>query len=138
MRNSRLYFLTMLLLFAGCSRAQPNSDPLTKATEEQFQAQEKGDSVSYRIQVRRAAVNHVKTHYPAWVIQGASIYANAGNDYTVGVDAISGKDRQTISVEVELFVQENGEKYWKTTFVPPRPGAKPLEFVIEKYEPSQK
>ncbi|MFY9619269.1 MAG: hypothetical protein WAM70_18470 [Pyrinomonadaceae bacterium] len=135
MRRARFYFLTTLVLFAGCSNNSTPSDPLSKGIEQQLQAQDKGDALKSRMQVRRAALNHVKAHYSGWVVQGVSIYAAAGNDYLVGVDVISGSDRQTVSVGVELFVQDNGEKYWKTTFVPPKSGAKPTEFVIEKYEP---
>ena len=133
MRYISLGFLLALAVLAGCNVQPKSSNPLVAGLEDQKQAQE-SDSISHRIQVRQAAIDHVKRHYPEASIQGVSIFSNGGNDYTVGVDVTSGAGRETIYTSVELFVKDSGENYWKTRFVPPLVGAKPFEFSTKNYE----
>lgn len=134
MRYSGPGMLLALLILSGCDGQPPSPDPLTRGIDEQMKAQEKGDSVSHRTQVRHAAISHVKKYYSEWTIQGVSIYSNTGTVYLVGVDATSSENRQTIEVSVEMFVKDSGERYWKTSFAPPGVGAKPLEFIVEVYK----
>lgn len=130
-----LFLLLALAALTGCNGQPKSSNPLVRGLETQREAQG-SDSISHRIQVRQVAIDHVKKHYPEASIQGVTIFSNP-NDYTVGVDVISGDGRQTIYTNVELFVNDSGGNYWKTRFVPPLAGAKPFEFSVKNYESSE-
>lgn len=125
MRASTLSFVIGLLL-VGCIACQDSSDtassPLAKALESQKNAQLRGDSLNQRMKVRQVALDHIRSHYPRGEIQGVSIYANGGggNDYVTGVDLKSSDKRYTIYVDVQLYVKENGDLYWKASFASPQ------------------
>lgn len=125
MRASTLSSVAGLLL-VSCAACQDSSDtpssPLANAIQTQKNAQLRGDSLSQRMKVRQVALDHITHHYPHGEIQGISIYSNggSGNDYVTGVDLKLGERRYTIFVDVQLYVKENGELYWKASFSSPQ------------------
>jgi hypothetical protein len=126
----------LLVSYAACQNSTdtPNS-PLVNALESQKNAQLRGDSTNQRMKVREVALDHIRQHYPHGEIQGISIYANGGggNDYVTGVDLKLGEKRYTIYVDVQLYVKENGQLYWKASFASPQQQeAKSTELPIDE------
>ncbi len=89
----------------------------------------------FRAAAIQAAKRHVQKYQSDCRIQGVAPYPWAGTTWLTSVDCLIGESRTNVHLRVELFIQDDGFLYWKTEYVPPDAGARPLEFVIEPYEP---
>lgn len=127
--------LALILSFTACQSDSPSSTTLERGIQAQRDAQTNGDSVRQRLLVRQAALDRIKEQYPQAEIQGISIYASGGggSDYITGVDVKVGAKRATIYVDVQMYVKENGDLYWKASFASPQQQeARPADLAIEE------
>jgi len=129
--HAQLWLLLLLtLVFTGCSDSTPSKP--SSGAQESFK---RNDSATRRLQVRAVVLEHFKKYYSAWEVKGVSVEPDFGNTHYAVVDAVSNDNRQTFDLRVGLFMDDSGNLYWKTDFLPARETkeAKPFDFAIAPY-----
>ncbi|HEX8162105.1 MAG TPA: hypothetical protein VF538_09545 [Pyrinomonadaceae bacterium] len=131
-------------LLAGCAPSGTNTapvvaptpstthDPAYDSATDEWLTQDREDPDN-RVEARRAAERFVASAYPGWKAEGVSTLAYTGNLYLVAVDLSQEKKRQTISLVARMFINAEGEAYWKVDPMTPEMGQALSGWTYQQY-----
>jgi hypothetical protein len=118
---------------ATASPSNSPRDPHYSAALDEEEAQE-NDEPENRAEARKAAEDYAHASFPNWKVHGISSFAYAGNVYIVSVDLGSDKESKTLTLVSRLFVNDEGDTYWKAEPLTPEMGQALSGLVFQKYQ----
>jgi hypothetical protein len=119
-------------MFAACEGNKPEPPEARRAAVEKSAADEDGGDK--RAEVRTAAREFVSRTFPDWKIGGIAAERYTENDYTVTADISKGDERQSVAVDVRLYVDDSEHTYWKAEHWPKQGEQKVGGYVIRPYQ----